>query len=415
MAGNTYANMLAVLDGAAAKLGLREEEYAFLRNPEREVKGTFPVKMDDGRIEMFEGYRIQHSSMRGPCKGGIRFHPETDEDEVKSLAAWMSFKCAVANIPYGGGKGGVTVDPADLSKAELERLTRAYTKLITPVIGPKTDIPAPDVNTNAQIMGWIVDEYSKLVGEFTPAVVTGKPLALGGSLGRPAATGRGILFNTREIYKRMGKSLQGATVAVQGFGNVGSIAAQLLYQEGCKVVGISYAFGALYCENGLNIDEILSTGYQTKLNDYNAEGVKHITNDELLALEVDILVPAALENAITEKNVHTLNAKIIVEGANGPINHAADAVLDEKGIYVVPDILANSGGVIVSYFEWVQDLQCYFWSEAEVNSKLERQISEAFAAVWNTAKENNVSLRVGAYMVAVSRIVEAAKLRGYIN
>ncbi len=415
MAGNTYQNMLAVLDSAAAKLGLAEEEYAFLRTPEREVKGTFPVKMDDGRIEMFEGYRIQHSSMRGPCKGGIRFHPETDEDEVKSLAAWMSFKCAVANIPYGGGKGGITVDPSKLSKAELERLTRAYVKLITPVIGPKQDIPAPDVNTNAQIMGWIVDEYSKLVGEFTPAVVTGKPLALGGSLGRPAATGRGVLFNTREIYKRLGKSLVGATVAVQGFGNVGSVSAQLLYQEGCKVVAISYAFGALYCENGLNIDEILETGYQAKLNEYNAEGVKHITNEELLALPVDILVPAALENAITEKNVDTINAGIIVEGANGPINNAASQVLDAKGIYVVPDILANSGGVVVSYFEWVQDLQCYFWSEEEVNAKLERQMQEAFKAVWDTAKANNVSLRTGAYMVAVSRIVEAAKLRGYIN
>ena len=415
MAGNTYANMLAALDNAAAKLGLKEEEYAFLRNPEREVKGTFPVKMDDGSIRMFEGYRVQHSSMRGPCKGGIRFHPETDEDEVKSLAAWMSFKCAVANIPYGGGKGGVTVDPSTLSKSELERLTRAYTGLIAPVIGPKTDVPAPDVNTNAQIMGWIVDEYSKLVGEFTPAVVTGKPYALGGSLGRPAATGRGILFNTREIYKRLGKSLKGATVAVQGFGNVGSVAAELLYKEGCKVVGISYAFGALYCEDGLNVEEILSTGYQMKLNDYNAEGVKHITNEELLALEVDILVPAALENAITEKNVDTIRAGIVVEGANGPINAAADAVLAEKGIYVVPDILANSGGVVVSYFEWVQDLQCYFWSEEEVNSKLERQMIEAFKAVWDIAHENNVPLRIGAYMVAVSRIVEAAKLRGYVN
>ncbi len=415
MAGNTYANMLAVLDSAAAKLGLAEEEYAFLRNPEREIKGTFPVKMDDGHIEMFEGYRIQHSSMRGPSKGGIRFHPDTDEDEVKSLAAWMSFKCAVANIPYGGGKGGVTVDPSNLSKAELERLTRAYTKLIAPVIGPKQDIPAPDVNTNPQIMGWIVDEYSKLVGEFTPAVVTGKPLALGGSLGRPAATGRGILFNTREIYKRLGKSLVGATVAVQGFGNVGSAAAQLLYKDGCKVVAISYAFGAIYCENGLNIDEIIETGYQMKLNDYNAEGVKHITNDELLALPVDILVPAALENAITETNVDTIKAGIIVEGANGPINNAASQALDAKGIYVVPDILANSGGVVVSYFEWVQDLQCYFWSEEEVNAKLERQMQEAFKAVWDTAKANNVSLRTGAYMVAVSRIVEAAKLRGYIN
>lgn len=415
MAGNTYANMLAALDNAAAKLGLREEEYSFLRTPEREVKGSFPVKMDDGTTKIFEGYRIQHSSMRGPCKGGIRFHPETDEDEVKSLAAWMSFKCAVANIPYGGGKGGVTVEPSKLSKAELERLTRAYVKLITPVIGPKQDIPAPDVNTNAQIMGWIVDEYSKLTGEFTPAVVTGKPLSLGGSLGRPAATGRGILFTAREMYKRLGKPLAGATVAVQGFGNVGSVAAQLLYKEGCKVVAVSYAFGALYCENGLNIDEILETGYQAKLNEYNAEGVQHITNDELLALPVDLLVPAALENAITEKNVDTIKAGLIVEGANGPINAAADAVLQEKGITVVPDILANSGGVIVSYFEWVQDLQCYFWSEEEVNSKLERQISEAFAAVYNTAKENGVPMRIGAYMVAVARIVEAAKLRGYVD
>lgn len=413
MAGNTYANMLAALEGAAKKLGLKEDEYSFLRNPECEIKGSFPVKMDDGHVEIFEGYRVQHSSMRGPCKGGIRFHPDTDEDEVKSLAAWMSFKCAVANIPYGGGKGGVTVDPRKLSKNELEKLTRAYTKLIAPVIGPKKDIPAPDVNTTPQIMGWIMDEYSKLAGESSTAVVTGKPIAIGGSKGRTPATGMGILFNAREIYKRLGKSLSGATVAVQGFGNVGSIAAELLYKDGCKIVAVTSSRGGIYCADGLDISAIIASGI--KPDAYKADGVSAISNEELLELDVDILVPAALENAITEKNADNIKAKVILEGANGPINHAADAVLCAKKIYVVPDILANSGGVIVSYFEWVQDLQNYFWSEEEVNAKLERQIADAFKAVWDTALENNTSLRTGAYMVAVARIVEAAKLRGYIG
>lgn len=413
MAGNTYANMLAALENAAAKLGLKEDEYSFLRSPECEIKGSFPVKMDDGHVEIFEGYRVQHSSMRGPCKGGIRFHPDTDEDEVKSLAAWMSFKCAVANIPYGGGKGGVTVDPRKLSKGELERLTRAYTKLISPVIGPNNDIPAPDVNTTAQIMGWIMDEYSKLTGKFTPAVVTGKPLAIGGSKGRPAATGMGILFNAREIYKRFGKSLKGASVAVQGFGNVGSIAAELLYNDGCKIVAVTSSQGGVYCAEGLDIPAIIASGL--KPSEYKADGVTAISNEALLELDVDILVPSALENAVTEKNADNIKAKVILEGANGPINHAADAVLDSKNIYVVPDILANAGGVIVSYFEWVQNLQNYYWSEEEVNSKLEKQIEDAFKTAWDTALANNTSLRTGAYMVAVSRIVEAAKLRGYIG
>ncbi len=413
MAGNTYANMLAVLEDAAKKLGLSEDEYSFLRNPEREVKGSFPVKMDDGHVRIFDGYRVQHSSMRGPCKGGIRFHQDTDEDEVKSLAAWMSFKCAVADIPYGGGKGGVTVNPSELSKGELERLTRAYTKMIAPVIGPKKDVPAPDVNTTPQIMGWIMDEYSKLTGENSSAVVTGKPLAIGGSKGRVYATGRGVLFVAREIYKRLGKSLNGATVAVQGFGNVGSIAAELLYKEGCKIVAVSDTKGAIYCKDGLDIPDILGKG--VKPSAYKADGVSYITNAELLTLDVDVLVPAALENTITEKNADDVKAKVILEGANGPVNHIADEILNKKGVYVVPDILANSGGVIVSYFEWVQDLQGFFWEEEEVNTRLENQIGNAFKAVWDTSKENNVSLRVSAYMVAVSRIVEAAKIRGYIN
>ncbi len=412
---NPYENMLEVLDRAAGMMGLPEDDYSFLRYPERELKVSVPVKMDDGHVKVFEGFRVQHSSVRGPCKGGIRFHQNTDIDEVKALAAWMSFKCAVAGIPYGGGKGGVTVDPRELSKGELERLTRGYTRMIEPIIGPYKDIPAPDVNTNGEIMGWIMDTYSTINHDTaTPAVVTGKPFEIGGSQGRPEATGRGIMFVMREILRKHGKSFKGTKVAVQGLGNVGSVAAKLLYEEGCTIVAVSDISGGLYKEDGINIPELLkySNAHGKRSEGYTEPGIRRTTNEEVLCADVDVLVPAALENAITEEIAKNVKAKIIVEGANGPTTVEADVVLEAKGVDVVPDILANCGGVIVSYFEWVQNLQNFYWTEKEVNDKLEQTIVPAFEAVYSLAKEKKVSMRLGAYMTAISRIVAAKKAKG---
>jgi glutamate dehydrogenase (NAD(P)+) len=420
MAGdyNPYEEMLKVLDDAAQKLGLKEDDYIKLKYPEKELKVAIPVTMDDGSTKVFEGFRVQHSSVRGPYKGGIRYHQNVDVNEVKALAALMSLKCAVVNIPYGGGKGGVTVDPTKLSKAEIERLTRSMVTQFFPIIGPTKDIPAPDVNTNAEVMAWFVDTYSTLKGELSPGVVTGKPIALGGSLGRAEATGRGIMFATREIAKKKGLSLKGARVAVQGAGNVGGVAAKLIHREGGIVVAISDVSGGIYKEDGLDIDEIITflTAERGRLlKDYDVPGLKRISNDDILTQDVDILVPAALENQITEKNADKIRAKIIVEGANGPTTSAADAILDKRGISLVPDILANAGGVVVSYFEWVQNLQNFYWSEAKVNESLEEIMVNAFESVWETAEKHGVSLRVAAYMVSVERIVVASKMKGMAN
>ena len=412
---NPYENMLAVLDKAAKTMGLCEDDYSFLRYPERELKVSVPVKMDDGHIKVFEGYRVQHSSMRGPCKGGIRFHPDTNLDEVKALAAWMSFKCAVAGIPYGGGKGGVTVDPKTLSKGELERLTRGYTRMIAPIIGPDKDIPAPDVNTNGEIMGWIMDTYSLINNDRpTPGVVTGKPVEIGGSLGRTEATGRGIMLVVGEILKKHGMSFKGTRVAVQGLGNVGSVTAKLLYEQGCKIVAVSDVSGGLMKDDGLNIPEIIkyAASHNKCSAGYTEQGIRTATNEEVLCADVDVLVPAALENAITEDIAKNLKAKLIVEGANGPTTVEADAVLEQRGIDVVPDILANCGGVVVSYFEWVQNLMNFYWSEAEVNAKLEQTIVPAFETIYSLAKEKGTSLRLGAYMTAIGKIVAAKKAKG---
>lgn len=407
--------MLQVLEQAAKLLGLEENDYIALKYPERELKVSIPVEMDDNTIKVFEGYRVQHSSSRGPCKGGIRYHQDVDIDEVKALAAWMSFKCAVVNIPYGGGKGAVKVNPKELSKNELKNLTRRYTAMILPLIGPERDIPAPDVGTNAEIMGWIMDTYSMFKGYTVPGVVTGKPIDVGGSLGRREATGRGVMFMTHEILHRIGLPVLGTRVAVQGMGNVGGVAAKLLHDSGCKIVAVSDVSGGLYKKEGLNINNILEyiNGYNNKLlKDFQEQGVQHISNEELLTVDTDILIPAALENQINEETAKKIKAQIIVEGANGPTTVEADKVLEARGIRVIPDILANAGGVVVSYFEWVQNIQSLMWDEEEVNKALEKIMIRAFNEVWDKSKDKNTSMRMGAYMVAIDRIVRAKKIRG---
>lgn len=412
---NPHEEIMRIVDKAAQLLGLDERDYIQLKYPERELKVSVPVRMDDGSIKVFEGYRVQHSGVRGPYKGGIRYHQNVDMDEVKALAAAMTFKCAVVDIPYGGGKGGITVDAAKLSKGELERLTRKYTTLLYPMVGPHIDIPAPDVNTNEEVMAWFMDTYSMVNGQLTLGVVTGKPIALGGSLGRREATGRGVLITTREIAKKLGLDLKGATVAVQGAGNVGGTAALLLHREGCRVVAISDVSGAIYNENGLDVADVvqfLRAERGRLLKDYHAPGVRRISNEALLQLEVDILVPAALENAIHEQNAPSIGARVIVEAANGPTTTAADEILREKGVTIVPDILANAGGVVVSYFEWLQNLQAVKWEEEEINKKLEHTMVKAFQDVWNMAEKHQTSLRMGAFMLALERIVAAMKLRG---
>ena len=409
---NPYDNMLQTLEKAANLLELKEDDYEALKYPERELKVSIPIEMDDGSIKVFEGYRIQHSSSRGPCKGGIRYHEDVDMDEVKALAAWMTFKCAVVNIPYGGAKGGVKVNPRELSHQELKRLTRRYTAMILPLIGPERDIPAPDINTNAEIMGWIMDTYSMFKGYTVPGVVTGKPIEIGGSLGRREATGRGVMLMTKEILHRLGMPVSGAGIAIQGAGNVGGAAARLLYEEGCKIVAVSDVTGGIYRETGLDMTKIsgfLQTGKM--LTDYTEDGVQHITNRDLLTSEVDILIPAAMENQITEEIARSVRARIIVEGANGPTTAEADKILESKKVVVVPDILANAGGVVVSYFEWVQNIQSLTWDEDAINRTLEKIMIKAFNEVWEKAVEKSTTLRMGAYMVALDRIVKAKKIR----
>jgi len=410
---NPYDNIVAVMDKAAGMLGLDENDYLFLRYPERELKVSLPVTMDDGKTRIFEGFRVQHNSARGPHKGGIRYHQDVNIDEVKFLSAGMTIKCAVADIPYGGGKGGVVVDPWKLSQGELERLSRAYITAIAPIVGEKTDIPAPDVNTNGQIMAWMLDTYNKLQGRQVPALLTGKPLELGGSLGRNEATGRGVMFMVREILKKLDIPMAGARVVVQGNGNVGGIAAQLLHGLGCKIVGLSDVTGGIAREDGLNMEDIAALGKSGKLLDsYANPSVSRVSNRELLALDCDVLIPAALENQLTAETAPSVKAKVVVEGGNGPTNVDGDRILDEKGVTVVPDILANSGGVIVSYFEWVQNLQSFYWEEEEVNKHLERLIVHAFEGIWALSREKMTSMRMGAYMIAIQRIVKAHAAKG---
>ena len=409
---NPYQNMLDMLDSAAEKLGYELNDYIALRYPERELIVAVPVEMDDGSVQVFNGYRVQHSSSRGPCKGGIRFHSNVNLDEVKALSAWMTWKCAVVNIPYGGAKGGIQVDPSKLSEGELKRMTRRYTAAILPILGPERDIPAPDVNTNAKIMGWMMDTYSMFKGYAVPAVVTGKPIEIGGSLGRSEATGRGVAIITGQIAQKLGLEMKGLTVAVQGFGNVGGTAAKLMAQLGCRIAAVSDVTGGYYCKEGLDIEQMLAyTAVHKTLEGYTAPGLTRISNDELLTLAVDVLVPAALENQIDEKIAPLVKAKVIVEGANGPTTNEADRILDAKGVILVPDILANAGGVVVSYFEWVQNLQSLFWDEEEINAMLKKIMLKAFDEVYNIHVDKNVSLRMAAYMLSVDRVVKAKKIR----
>jgi len=412
---NLWDTVRGMLDDVALRLKLDPGIHAILRQPERELTVSIPVKMDDGNIRVFTGYRVQHSSARGPCKGGIRYHPGVDLDEVRALAALMTLKCAVVDIPYGGAKGGVHCDPAQMSEDELCRMTRRFAAMIMPVIGSKRDIPAPDVNTNAQTMAWMADTVSMLRGQTTMEIVTGKPIPLGGSLGRKEATGRGVAIATHELLKYTGRELAGTTVAVQGYGNVGSFAATILDHMDCTVVAVSDVSGGLYRPEGLNIADInwhVENHPRHLLEGYEAAGVQHVSNEELLTSEVDVLIPAALEHQINAQNAHAIRAKMIVEGANGPTTPEADEILQERGIIVIPDILANAGGVIVSYFEWVQDLQYFFWDEEEVNRNLKRIMTSSFKRVWEYSQQQEVPLRMGAYMLAVNSVANAIQSRG---
>lgn len=413
-----FKQVVQTIEETAKILGLKANQYELLKHAERQLIVSIPLKMDNGELKVFTGYRIQHSTIKGPGKGGIRYHQDVNLEEVKALAAWMTFKCAVVNIPYGGAKGGITVDPTLLSDAEIERLTRRYTASILPLIGPEKDIPAPDINTNSTIMSWMMDTYSSFVGYPVPGVVTGKPIDIGGSLGRSSATGRGVMFMTREIMHRQGKPLIGAKVVIQGFGNVGGTAALLLAQEGAKIISVSDVSCALYNKRGLNIEDIfkyVNQGERRKLlSDYDKEGVSKITNEEMFELEADILVPAAMENQITEEIAKKIKTDLIIEGANGPVTREADAILEKKGVVIVPDILSNAGGVVVSYFEWVQNIQSIMWDIDEINRAQEKIMIRAFNSVWDASCEKKVSLRKGAYMVALQRLVRATEIRGQL-
>ena len=409
---NPFENAKKQIDRVGKRLGLAADLLEVLKAPNRELTVNFPVKMDDGSLRVFTGYRVQYDDALGPYKGGIRYHPQVSIDEVRALACWMTWKCSVMGLPYGGAKGGVIVDPKKLSKGELERLTRRYASSISMIIGPEKDIPAPDVYTDGQTMAWIMDTISMNTGFSVPGVVTGKPLVIGGSKGRDEATARGLMYATRECARRLKLNLKGATVAVQGYGNAGYHSARLLAgEQGTKVVAASDSSGGVYNASGL--DPVALNAHKAKKGTVvGFPGSKGISNEELLELDVDVLVPAALENQITTKNAKNVKAKIVAEGANGPTTPEADDVLFKKGIYVIPDILANGGGVTVSYFEWVQNLAQYSWSAEEVTQRLERNMVQSFATVWDMAQKEKVDLRMGAYMVAIQRVAEAYRVRG---
>jgi glutamate dehydrogenase/leucine dehydrogenase len=398
-------------DLAAEKLKLDKGLREILRTPKRQLVVSVPTKMDDGSIRVFEGYRVQHNITRGPAKGGIRYHPDVTLDEVKALAAWMAWKTAVVNIPYGGGKGGVACDPHKLSLGEKERMTRRFTSEILPIIGPDRDIPAPDMYTDAQTMAWMMDTYSMTVGYSSLGVVTGKPVQLGGSEGRNEATARGCMYVIEEACKTKRLPLKGAKVAIQGFGNAGLISARLLREKGAKIIAISDSRGGVTNSRGLDVAKAIAHK-EKKGRVAGLAGTAKITNEELVELKCDILVPAALENVITADNAKNIKAKIIAEAANGPVTPVADEILHKKGVFLLPDILANAGGVTVSYFEWVQDLQNFFWEEDEVNKRLERIIKRAFHEVHDISKKHKVHMRTAAFMLAVGRVADATRLRG---
>ncbi len=408
---NPWSQAMEQLDRAARKMNLEDYIAERLRHPKRILTVSVPVKMDDGHVRIFEGYRVQHNLDRGPAKGGIRFHPQVSMDEVKALAFWMTMKCAVVNLPYGGAKGGVICNPKEMSRGEIERLTRRYTAEISIIIGPDKDIPAPDVNTNEQIMGWIMDTYSMTIGYSAPGVVTGKPLEVGGSLGRREATGRGVFYVSRELAAMKQFDLRNAPVAIQGFGNVGMNAAKIFAQHGCKVVGVSDVMGGLYNPEGIDIDALIE--YRARHESIaKFPKAQKIPTERFLEVPCELLIPAAMENQITHVNAPRVQAKYIVEGANGPTSTAADRILNQRGITVVPDILANAGGVTVSYFEWVQDIQAFFWDEKAVNAKLQDIIVKSFREVYEIHEKEKVDLRLAAFMLGLRRLAQAVRIRG---
>jgi glutamate dehydrogenase (NAD(P)+) len=408
---SAWHQALEQLDQAAKLMNLDANVHRVLRSPKRTLIVSVPIRMDNGEVRVFTGYRVHHNTSRGPSKGGIRYHPDVNLEEVKALAMWMTWKCAVVSIPYGGAKGGVVVDPKELSERELERMTRRYASEILPLIGPERDIPAPDVGTDEQVMAWIMDTYSMNQGYSVPGVVTGKPMSVGGSAGRRASTARGVMYVTVSTLKHLAMPVDEARVVVQGYGKVGAPAVQLLHDQGCLIVGVGDAEGAVFNPRGLS---------PVGLSAHNAEagtvagfeGGETITNEELLALECDVVIPAALEGVISEANADDVRARIVVEAANGPTTPEADEILHDRGTHVVPDILANAGGVTVSYFEWVQDIQAYFWTEDEVNARLRRIMEEAYISVLELAEDRKVTMRQAATILGVSRVAEAHKTRG---
>ena len=415
--GGMLATALAQLDIAFERLGLDAGLRSIIRQSERELTVSVPIRRDDGQIVTYTGYRVQHSSARGPCKGGIRFHPEVNLDEVRALALLMTLKCAVSNVPFGGAKGGISVEPASLSETELERLTRRYASMIMPILGGKRDIPAPDVNTNPRTMAWFMDTYSAIQGQLSPEIITGKPIELGGSQGRMEATGRGVAISAIEMLQRLGCDPEQASVAIQGFGNVGTYAAEILHGEyGCKIVALSDVSGGLHNPHGLPLSSIFDFKQNAPgdfLEAYAHNGhVDRISNQELLTLDVDVLIPAAIEDQITARNADRVQAGVIVEGANGPTTFEADTILRERGAHVVPDILANAGGVICSYLEWVQDLQWYFWEIGEIRGRIHKAMANSFEEVWQVAQQQEIDLRSAAYLLAVQRVANAIDQRG---
>jgi glutamate dehydrogenase (NAD(P)+) len=409
--GSVFDAMLQEFEGAARILDLDPGIWQMLTHPKRQIIVSCPVAMDSGEIKVFTGYRVQYNVTLGPAKGGIRYHPDVTLDEVTALAAWMTWKCAVAQLPFGGGKGGVICDPTKMSMRELEALTRRYTAEIIDSIGPDKDVPAPDVNTNEQIMAWFSDTYSMHVGHTSTSVVTGKPVEMGGSLGRREATGRGVMIVARESAKHLGFDLKGSRVAVQGFGNVGSIAAQLMAQQGAKIIAVTDWKGGVFDAKGLDVDKLIAHVRQHKtVNGY--PDAEPLGQKEVFKTDAEILIPAALEKQITAENVNDIKARLIVEGANGPTTPEAHKILHERGVFMVPDILANAGGVTTSYFEWVQDRHGYFWTEKEVNERLEAKMCQAFEVVLETAQKYKVDMRVAAYIVAINRVATVTKLRG---
>jgi len=410
---NVYESAEAHFEIAAEKLGLEQGIYRYMRYPEREITVYIPVALDNGLIEVYTGYRVLHSTVRGPGKGGIRFSPEVSLDEVRALAAWMTWKCAVVDIPFGGAKGGVICDPSKMSKSELERVTRRYTAALSDWFGPERDVPAPDIGTNEQIMAWVMDTYSMHVRQATTAVVTGKPLDLGGSRGRHEATGRGVMICCNKAIEQLRMKRDGCRVIIQGFGNVGSQAALLMHEAGYKIIGAADVNGGLYNEKGIDVPKLYDWVYTLRKPLQEFDGGEKLSSREILFRPCDILIPAAIENQITSENAHRVDCRILCEGANGPTTSHADAIIEKKGIFIIPDILGNAGGVTVSYFEWVQDRQGFFWRESEVNERLQDVMEHAFDQVVLYARAHNVNNRIAAYIVAIDRVARALKLRGF--